>query len=1016
MNTGNGRFLHKCNEEKNNVTLTCIVFVFAFMVHMAAMAQGTVQFSATTGADVEATGANFPVLFVNDTINFPSTVTIIDTNSGNATAGVDYLFTSPVTLDIPIGVYDGTLQSAIPVPVAILDDQLLEPDETLILSIGSVSGSVNIGTNTTVTYTIQDDDVCLAGDSAPVQNNLVPLEYCDESIRDLNAFVLGSPPDGASLIWSINPDPLVTDDHLLNSVVSAGGTYYGFYYDFNNNCASPVLSINLVLNTSPDPGNTISTLACNVAANGLAIIDLDDQITGQDSGDWSLTSAPATASIVVNANNTVSFDGQPAGDYIFTYTTNSAQAPCGEKSTELIISVSDCAAPCDAGNNAPLQDLSVSTLFCDQINASLNDFTTSTSSGNAVLTWSINPDPLVLSGHLSDALIDNPGAGTYYAFFYDAVNSCSSAVLELTLTLNRTPVITSTNTEEICGPGQVNLSVLGEIPDSPEAPSYNWYASETDTGILSGLSDFSVFITSTTTFWVEATANGCTSPRVPVTATVNDQPNAGTPVGTTACNDPVNGSAVVDLDNQLIGADSGSWSILTDPSAGGLVINANNQVDFSGLPVGDYVFQFSTNSAEAPCTNETSILSIRVTDCFLDTDNDGLSNGEEIAINTDPTDPDTDDDGITDGDEVTNNTDPLDPCDPNLTSDCNPPPVDLAITKIASRNIAQVGDEVVFTISLENLDNRRVIEIELGDFLESGFIYVGHTTSLGDYDVDTGLWNIQELSPLGTATLQITTTVAPSGIYTNTVELLASLPDDNNSANNSATVSIQIETPTGAELALTKNVVSERPLVGDEVVYSLTLINESDSLAVDRLVVEDVIPTGSQAAISYISHIAELGVYDPTTGLWEIPALDPGEQTVLTIRAQVLQAGSYTNNASIQFSSPRDTTSENNTAEATFLSSEPSNTECGFLFNQFSPNGDGTNDFLRINCLEQYPNNSLEIYDRYGNQVFSIRGMTDGNTWDGTRDGEQVPEGTYFYILDLGDGSEVRKGWIQLIR
>ncbi|MBD0852608.1 T9SS type B sorting domain-containing protein, partial [Maribacter arenosus] len=37
-------------------------------------------------------------------------------------------------------------------------------------------------------------------------------------------------------------------------------------------------------------------------------------------------------------------------------------------------------------------------------------------------------------------------------------------------------------------------------------------------------------------------------------------------------------------------------------------------------------------------------------------------------------------------------------------------------------------------------------------------------------------------------------------------------------------------------------------------------------------------------------------------------------------------------------------------------------------------------------------------------------------TWDGTRNNTDVPKGTYFYVLDLGDGSEVRKGWIQIIR
>ena len=86
---------------------------------------------------------------------------------------------------------------------------------------------------------------------------------------------------------------------------------------------------------------------------------------------------------------------------------------------------------------------------------------------------------------------------------------------------------------------------------------------------------------------------------------------------------------------------------------------------------------------------------------------------------------------------------------------------------------------------------------------------------------------------------------------------------------------------------------------------------------------------------------------------------------------------------------------------------ERSSNESGFLFNQFSPNGDGTNDFLYVNDIQDYPNNSIEIYDRYGNQVFEARPYD--NTWDGTRNNNDLPKGTYFYILDLGDGSDDQK-------
>ena len=57
--------------------------------------------------------------------------------------------------------------------------------------------------------------------------------------------------------------------------------------------------------------------------------------------------------------------------------------------------------------------------------------------------------------------------------------------------------------------------------------------------------------------------------------------------------------------------------------------------------------------------------------CQLDTDGDGLLDAQEPALGTDPTNPDTDGDGFNDGIEVNNGSDPLDPCDPDDSSpDC----------------------------------------------------------------------------------------------------------------------------------------------------------------------------------------------------------------------------------------------------------------------------------------------------------------------------------------------------------
>ena len=71
------------------------------------------------------------------------------------------------------------------------------------------------------------------------------------------------------------------------------------------------------------------------------------------------------------------------------------------------------------------------------------------------------------------------------------------------------------------------------------------------------------------------------------------------------------------------------------------------------------------------------------------------------------------------------------------------------------------------------------------------------------------------------------------------------------------------------------------------------------------------------------------------------------------------------------------------------------------FYNSFTPNGDGSNDAFFIGNLGMYPNNTLDIYNRYGQKVFSKTGYA--NDWDGKVFGTELPSGTYFYILDTHD-------------
>lgn len=74
-----------------------------------------------------------------------------------------------------------------------------------------------------------------------------------------------------------------------------------------------------------------------------------------------------------------------------------------------------------------------------------------------------------------------------------------------------------------------------------------------------------------------------------------------------------------------------------------------------------------------------------------------------------------------------------------------------------------------------------------------------------------------------------------------------------------------------------------------------------------------------------------------------------------------------------------------------------------------SPNGDGINDFLVIDGMEESPNNSLRIFNRYGQKVFEkinytneFRGVANtGSMVPNPANG--LPEGVYFYLVTLDD-------------
>lgn len=69
--------------------------------------------------------------------------------------------------------------------------------------------------------------------------------------------------------------------------------------------------------------------------------------------------------------------------------------------------------------------------------------------------------------------------------------------------------------------------------------------------------------------------------------------------------------------------------------------------------------------------------------------------------------------------------------------------------------------------------------------------------------------------------------------------------------------------------------------------------------------------------------------------------------------------------------------------------------------NGISPNGDGKNDTWIISLITKFPDNEVEVYNRWGELLYYKKNYD--NTWDGTYKGKGLPVGTYYYVVKLND-------------
>uniref|UniRef100_UPI00262367F2 gliding motility-associated C-terminal domain-containing protein n=1 Tax=uncultured Algibacter sp. TaxID=298659 RepID=UPI00262367F2 len=431
-----------------------------------------------------------------------------------------------------------------------------------------------------------------------------------------------------------------------------------------------------------------------------------------------------------------------------------------------------------------------------------------------------------------------------------------------------------------------------------------------------------------------------------------------------------------------------------------------------------------------PCDFVSADVTVALGAAYLaaDCDGDGVTNGDELTppdgeTPTNPNDPcdfvsadvtvalgaaylaaDCDGDGVTNGDELTppdgeTPTNPNDPCDF----------VDTDIT------VAVSGDYLVADCDGDGVTNGDELTPPDGetptnpndpcDYTISDITLV--ITSGVDCDGD-GLTDQEEVDPNNDGDPSDQTSIPTD-------------PCDPIATNCQASIEVtKTAQVSGTSLNDTIEYTIEVENTGNIILTGITLVDtfldaNGNTITLTELPVFDSADLGSPEGTLLAGEIA---TYSASFKITQ-SAIDAGgvsNSVIATANSSVGTVSDVSDDGDETTDGPDDDTDPTN---------DPTVTELGCLtvINEFSPNGDNLGDTLIIKCIENYPNNTLEVYNRWGNIVYKKRGYRNEDGWNGTSNGrvtinseEKLPEGTYYYVLDFGDGSKPKVGWLYINR
>jgi len=738
---------------------------------------------------------------------------------------------------------------------------------------------------------------------------------------------------------------------------------------------SPLVSTTALINGTTYYASLLDgTTGCESAlrlAISVTIFDPGAPTTANPDQTFCLVDSPTIASIQVNETNLVWYSLPTGGvplaitDALVNGTTYyvallDAATGC-ESAVRLAInvSVSDPGVPTTTNSNQTYCLVNTPTVANLQINES-----------NVV--WysnSFGGSPLASNTPLTNG-------GVYYAGLVDATTGCESAVrLAVNVTVSNPGTPTTTNANQtICLIAAPTIASL-QVNES----NVVWYANPNGGSPLNStmaLVNGGVYYASL----VDATL-GCESAvRLAINVSISDP---GTPTTTNA---------------------SQMFCLANAPTVANLQVNENNVIWYANAAGG------SSLASSIALTNG-SIYYASLTDAIT-----GCESATRLAVSVTLSNPATP--------TTTNGTQTFCLVDAPTIAD-----LQVNESNIVWYALASGGSQLTTTTALVNGTTYYAALVDAATGCESTirlaimavFNGSGQAVILGGgneacvfeqvtYTTDAGmnnyLWSVTNGSIVsGGQSTDNTVTISWLAIGPGNVSVSYS-----NSCSGNSNASFDLNVRTCSDITISKEVDNPTPNIDDNVTFTIT-VNNVGSGQFLNVVVNENLPTG----YGFVSATTTTGTYSNVSGIWNIPVLAPNTSAVLTITAQVLSAGNYLNIVSINISTPIDSNGSNNEAEAEVTPI------CLVVYNEFSPNNDGANDTFIIDCIENYPNNKLSVYNRYGSLVYDRKAYN--NDWDGTANvsgainrEEKLPTGTYYYILDIGDNATIKTGWLAITR